>query len=58
MPTATEQGRANAFSFFFFKKIIVLFGAVPDLRCCEGHSLGAVHKLLMAVASLVVERGL
>ena len=57
-------------SFFFFNKFIYfiyLFLAVLGLRCCvrafsscgeRGLLFVAVHGLLIAVASLVVEHGL
>ena len=35
-----------------------LFLATLGLCCCVGFSLDAVHKLLIAVASLVAEHGL
>ena len=53
--------------FFFFFALIYLFLAVLDLGCCASfslveasgsYSLIAVHGLLIAVASLVVEHGL
>ena len=56
-----------SFFFFFFFKFIYLFLAVFGLRCCawafsscgeRGLLFGAMHGLLTAVASLVVEHGL
>ena len=53
--------------FFFFKFIYLLFLAELGLFCCAGFSvdapsvgcpLAAMHKLLMAVASLVAEHRL
>ena len=53
--------------FFFPYKFIYLFLAALGLRCCvqafsscseQGLLFVAVHGLLIAVASLVVERGL
>ena len=53
--------------FFFFLRFIYLFMAMLDLHCCSGFSLGTVsrgcsvivvHRLLIAVASLVAEQGL
>ena len=53
--------------YFFFKtNVIYLFLAVLGLCCCmgfspvaaiEGYSLAVVHRLLIAVTSLVVEHG-
>ena len=52
---------------FFFLKIYLLFLAVLGLQCCKGFSLVvtsmgcalvAVHGLLMAVVSLVVEHSI
>ena len=52
---------------FYFLKLIFLFLAVLGLRCCvrafssygeRGLLFVAVHGLLIAVASLVVEHGL
>ena len=43
---------------FFFKVFIYLILAVLDLRCCSSFSLAAVHRLLIATASLVAEHGL
>ena len=54
-------------TFFFFIYIIYLILAVLGLRCCtqafsscgeRGLLFLAVHRLLIAVASLVVEHGL
>ena len=51
----------------FKNNFIYLFLAVLGLHCCVGfslivasggHSLATVHRLLIAVASLVVEHGL
>ena len=51
----------------FFFKFLYLMLAVLGLRCCSGFSLGAesrgyplavVHRLLTALASLVVDHGL
>ena len=57
----------DGFFFFFFNKFIYLCLAVLGLRCCtrafsscgkQGLLFIAVHGLLIAVASLVVEHGL
>ena len=72
MESATTRSiSASAFGrvwgFFFFFALIYLFLAVLDLGCCASfslveasgsYSLIAVHGLLIAVASLVVEHGL
>ena len=64
--SASAFGRVWGFFFFFFA-LIYLFLAVLDLGCCASfslveasgsYSLIAVHGLLIAVASLVVEHGL
>ena len=43
------------FPFFFFNTFIYLFSAVLGLHCCAGFSLVVMHRLLIVVASLVVE---
>ena len=43
------------FPFFFFNTFIYLFSAVLGLHCCTGFSLVVMHRLLIVVASLVVE---
>ena len=64
-----QGGGGKAFSLFIliFKKLINLFLAVLGLGFCSGFSLVvesggyssvATHRLLVAVASLVVEKGL
>ena len=66
-----ELGKSNNLSFFSFKKFInlfiCLFLAALGLRCCaqafsscseQGLLFVVVHRLLIAVASLVAEHGL
>ena len=49
----------NFLSCVFKKKFVLSFFLdVLGLRCCEGFSLVAVHRLLIDVASPVVEQGL
>ena len=54
-------------TLLFLKLFMYLFSAVLGLGCCEGsslvvgsrgYSLGAVHRLVIAAASLVGEHGL
>ena len=67
--TVKEINRAQCLLFFYFLKFIyfILFLAALGLHCCarafsswgeRGLLFVAVHRLLIAVASLVAERGL
>ena len=67
MEDVKTNGLNGAFNFFFLSLSIYLFLAALGLRCCAqafsscdewGLLFVAVRRLLIAVASLVVEHGL